>query len=408
MIVQTNYPSGKFEVVFRINKTTHKFDVGKKKMRPRVVTTCQIYHLTAKGKEEIGIGVTLQGRKDDHCEVECRKHSMKRALKASLLGKSTRMAFWKEFHLRFKRAEVCPHKVVAKGHGHDWCVKHKQRCYALICKKLAIGGQVVTLPVYDLDNMPKTIWPRSKAVKEEQYRRMYNYGAEARRHRVREPITIINTTSAAKIHEAMKDRIKKILDQHRRMWAWENGRWLHQKMQETAADKRRRSDLKKCILARTGIVTGVHQELLVTDKFVSDFKIDEVVTYRDEPVKIKKIHGPLVTVERSAEPCLRELQLPGKDILVWDWELEKRDGLLRRVWNRVISTNDSRTPPDEIAGKEAEPSLYDIITRDNYCTGCGGITTWIHEGSGKDVKCKYCGSKFWVDPASKTAHMVKL
>lgn len=395
MIVKADYPSGKFEAVWKIDKDTTKFDAGKKKERPRVVTTCQIYHLTERGKERIGIGVTYQGRKDSHCEVECRKHSMTRALKTSFLSKGARTAFWKEFHLRFGRIEkkkVCPHKVVARGNAHDWCVKYKRQCAALGCKTFAIGGQVVTLPVYDLDNMPpeelvfpnhpivpkslleqlpfkqveerilhhKRVFPvqpvggmvtryglgwkkitwRSRSEKEEQYRRIYGVGnwrqAEERCHRVGEqPITIINKVSPEHV--------------------------LDDKVMETV--------VKKVMENAVGRV------------------VDETMS--------RRLSG--ITDADKAEKLTGLLKKP------------KRDGLLRRCLRWVWSGPAAMVILDEIE-KAEERDLYGAIAK-NHCDTCGREPVSWHSGpeagNCQNISCGHCGQKYWLDTASRTASKIE-
>ena len=57
--------------------------------------------MTAKGDEQVGYGLAWQSWGDEHCEHQCRKMSLTRALKDSPIGKPGKTEFWVKFFTLF-------------------------------------------------------------------------------------------------------------------------------------------------------------------------------------------------------------------------------------------------------------------------------------------------------------------
>lgn len=138
MLIELTESVRRYHVGFKQDKSK-KFPNG----RPQTVTTCKIFLLTpASGATLVGRGVTTLGRKDKDDFMVASKIALTRALDDAKLGKHANTLIWQKYQLRQKRFdteiphEACRHRLVAKGHGADWCLRYKRNCDPTNCGEI--------------------------------------------------------------------------------------------------------------------------------------------------------------------------------------------------------------------------------------------------------------------------------
>ncbi len=296
-----------------------------------------------------------------------------------------------------------------KGHAHGGVVGEFRKMYGLGWKKI-------------INSNGETIWPRSKAQKNEQYRRFYgmadteeftgyeaDYSKLERRvlRQQQQKVVIVNSPSSEILKQifANKDRIKDIIldaNERKKKMSWLRGTWpvaddrLTARMLSMSLKLTKKIDAK--LLKRPGITKVLDDYIIDTDKFVPAFKVGEVVTYKGGRARVYWVDGPLVTLHVNSD---------GKSYEVFDHELEIRVHWLRRV-GRALARMWGETAFDKAVRGVAEVpgrGLYTMIQNDycNHCHGRGDFLQGPRGGSCFNVKCDYCGQKYLVDPMHRTA-----
>lgn len=440
MFVQTK--ENRYHVAFELDRS-----------QPRAITVCKIFLLTDWTNSDstlVGSGKTRQGKTDAFNSITGCKFALRRALTDYGFQKSTRTKFWKEFN----RCHHSPVGVVCSDTGRP----HKliDACKSLYgygglhsFRQRKLPSHLTTKNVYaqHRHEYNEVIIPRSRAEKNQQLYEIYNGGtvgkkvfssedkpfnniygdysklehrilrqAEGRRRRAgqQDKVVIVNTINARSSHgERLKElimgeggvKIKNILSDDekrrrwlRRVWAVSDDRLGARMMSMSlnAAKLAQVTDVK--LLSRAGI-TKVHDEYIVDpDKFVPAFKAGEVVTYKGDKARVYRTDGPLVTIT-----CGQKVHE------VFDHELKKWTHWLRRLWKRVANLD---FPGDESLRKLSAEipgrGLYKMI-QDNHCDECHGRADFLQGprgGSCSNVKCRYCGQRYWIDPLSATAKKI--
>lgn len=201
----------------------------------------------------------------------------------------------------------CKHLHGTHGHGTPWCIKHKAEANCDGCK-----DHETHIHIGPLTNLSQERGPK--------FTPHYDGGLfpqQDRCHRVFETKNWVGADSAYGRH-VRTEKLRR----------WVDGRWpdeLNIKLQEAAA-KMDFEKIKRRLMARMG-VTKIHDEYIIDKKFVSPFKVGEVVTFKGGSHIIREITGPLL-----------ELQpLIGNNVTVFDWEVEKRGwrAWVRRQWRKL-------------------------------------------------------------------------
>jgi len=320
------------------------------------------------------------------------------------------------------------------------------------------------------DHTGVQIWPRTQAQKREQLRRMYSpVGAETagetilhptktdyaelekrimaqvtqrnertfsqaedRCHRVGEPVTvtIVNTVDNAEVLEKAMGgegakRIAEILkeaDRYKQQQrAWLHGVWAIADDQLTAkmrwmqgllsAQEFAKADA--LLLSRPGITRELHDEYVIDpDEFVSEFEVGDMVTWKDGGLaKIIEVDTIRVTIQPVVRVFGGYTAKLGTTETVMDWEVVKKVGWWERVRDAVGSmirghVEAAAAENDKIEGR----GLWEQIDAD-YCAECErtparGFLRGPEAGNCLNIKCSFCGQKYWVDPASRTAKLI--
>ena len=289
----------------------------------------------------------------------------------------------------------------------------------------------------------ETLWPRSEVEKMRQLAAMYNgFGdysrlerrvlrqAEDRCHRAGDPvpheIKIINTMSHADVLAELTGKTKivrdilKQFDENRKRRQWLRGIWQVADERLTARmlslslsvpDEFKRVDAE--LLRRPGITKVCAEYIIDPKEFVSEFKIGEVVTSGNNVVQITKIDG----VELTVQIILRVFGYTVKFGPTWtvmDWEVKKKMHWLRRA-GRALLGYWFETAIDRMVRADAEVKEEDYgrglwkMIQDNYCDECHGRGDFLQGpqgGSCENIECRYCGQRYWIDPATQTAKKI--
>ena len=103
-----------------------------------------------------------------------------------------------------------------------------------------------------------------------------------------------------------------------------------------------------------------------------------------------------------------------------DWEVEKKTHWLRRA-GRAVAKYWSETDIDRLNSCPGDDSLRKLteekvpgrglwkMIQDNFCSECFGRGDFLQGprgGSCSNIKCKYCGQRYWIDPLSQTAKKI--
>lgn len=115
----------------------------------------------------------------------------------------------------------------------------------------------------------------------------------------------------------------------RKLRTWTEGHWpddLNIRLQEMAA-KLDFEKIERRLLACPGIYK-IHDEYVIGEKWKSPVKVGEVVTFKGAAHVVRKICGPLLTLQ----------PLIGDDISAFDWEIQKRGALawVKRIVKKLF------------------------------------------------------------------------
>jgi len=227
----------------------------------------------------------------------------------------------------------CKHLYGTHGHGTPWCIKHKAEANCDGCKDHETHVHIGPLTNLSQERGPK-FTPHYDSGLSPQQDRCHRIGDKTfetvvpcdKDERMKQLFIMYggNEKNWVGVDSASGRRTE-------RLRRWFDGCWpdeLNTKLQEAAA----RMDFEKIerrLLTKVGI-TKIHDEYVIDKKFISPFKVGEVVTFKGAAHVIREICGPILALQ----------PLTGDNIAVFEWEVEKQGiwAWITRLWRNFRRT----------------------------------------------------------------------